>query len=153
MALASLSCSACTQSSFSIALSPLVQYFLLSSYPGRGNPRLLTAAFHDHHPSLMFWPKLSSAEEHCCGSAAPFTDPHIMNKLTKKAECGLLRSSFHGIHSQARSIFFVLMSTVSSSLSWLFQRKQNIGKSEDVCLFFCQMVILFQNTSLCVPFL
>lgn len=75
MALASLSCLACTQSSFSTALSPLVQY-LLSSYTGRGNPRLLTAAPCDHHPSLMLWPKLSSAEEHCWCSAAPFPDPH-----------------------------------------------------------------------------
>lgn len=75
MALASLSGLACTQSSFSIVLSLLVQYLFLSSYTGRGNPNLLTAASHDHSPSLMLWPKLSSAEEYCCGSAAPFTDP------------------------------------------------------------------------------
>lgn len=76
MALASLSCLACTQSSFSIALSLLVQYLFLFSYTGRGNPRLLTAAARDHHPSLMLWPKLPSAEERCCCSAAPFPDPH-----------------------------------------------------------------------------
>lgn len=86
MALASLACLACTPSSFSIALSLSLQY-LLPSCTGRGNPRLLTAAPHDHHPSLMLWPRFSSAEEHCCGSAAPFTDPQAsaMNKQNRQS--------------------------------------------------------------------
>lgn len=54
----------------------LISVFFLFNYTGRGNPRQHTAAPHDHNPSLMLWPKLSFVDEHCCGAAAPFTDPH-----------------------------------------------------------------------------
>lgn len=128
MAPASLSCLVCTLRSFFIALSLLVQYLFLSSCTGRGNPRLLTAAPHDHHPSLMLWPKLSPAEEHCYGSSAPFMDPHTSAINLQKVRvwsCQVFLS-WYPLIGQINLIFFLFISAVSSSLSWLFQRKQNV---------------------------